>query len=58
MRKVQIGIELDEEDYHSFETEAQRVGTTVEALVERVLRGLYRDLKHERQEGNHPIIFP
>ena len=58
MRKVQVCIELDEEDYHAYETEAQREGTTVQALVEKVLRGLYRDLREEEREGDHPIIFP
>ena len=58
MKKVQICVELDEEDYHAYETEALREGTTVQALVEQVLRGLYRDLKQEERDGDHPIIFP
>ena len=58
MKKVQICVELDEEDYHAYETEALREGTTVQALVEQVLRGLYRDLKQEERDGDHPIILP
>lgn len=57
MRKVRVCVELDEEDYQAYEAEAQREGTTVEALVEQVLRGLYRDLKREEsEEGDHPTI--
>ena len=58
MKKIQVCVELDEEDYHAYETEALREGTTVQALVEQVLRGLYRDLKQEERRGDHPIIFP
>ena len=58
MKKVQICVELDEADYHAYETEALREGTTVQALVEQVLQGLYRDLKQEERDGDHPIIFP
>ncbi len=59
MRKIQVCVELDEEDYHACEAEALREGTTVQALVEQILRGLYRDLQQEEREGDHPpIIFP
>ena len=58
MRKVQVCLELNEDDYQAFEAEAQREGTTIQALVEQVLRGLYRDLKEEEREGDHPIICP
>jgi hypothetical protein len=58
MRRVQVLIELDEEDYAAFEAEAKRSDSSVEALLERVLRGLYRDLRQEEREADHPILFP
>ena len=58
MRKVQVCVELDEEDYEAYDAEARRLGSSVQELVERVVRGLYRDLKQEENEGDHPIIFP
>lgn len=58
MRKIQITIEIDEEDYRAYEFEAQRAGKSVEVLVEEVVRGLYRELKQEQQDADHPIFFP
>ena len=58
MRKIQVSIELDDQDYHAYETEAARDGTTVEALVEQVIRELYRDLIQSEEEGDHPILLP
>lgn len=58
MRKIQITIEIDEEDYHAYDFEAHRAGKSVELLMEEVLRGLYREMKQEEQDADHPIYFP
>ena len=57
-KQIQVTIEIDEEDYRSFEFEAQRAGKSVDQLVEEVVRGLFRDLKQEEQEADHLILFP
>ncbi|HLF55796.1 MAG TPA: hypothetical protein VI942_03020 [Thermoanaerobaculia bacterium] len=58
MRKIQITIEIDEEDYRAYEFEARRAAKSVDLLVEEVVRGLYREMKQEQQEADHPIYFP
>ena len=58
MRKIQITLEIDEEDYHAYEFEASLAGKSVESLVEECVRGLYRELKQEEQDADHPIFFP
>ena len=58
MRKIQITIEVDEEDFHAYDFEAQRAGKSVELLVEEMLRGLYREMKQEEKDADHPIYFP
>jgi hypothetical protein len=58
MRKIQITLEIDEEDYRAYEFEASRTDKSVELLVEEVARGLYRELKQEEKEGDHLILFP
>jgi len=58
MRKIQITIEIDEEDYHAYDFEAQRAGKSVELLVEETVRSLYREMKQEEQDADHPIYFP
>ena len=58
MRKIQITIEIDEEDYRAYEFEAHRAAKSVDLLVEEVVRGLYREMKQEQQEADHPIYFP
>lgn len=58
MRKIQITLEIDEEDYRAYEFEARSGGKTVDCLVEEVVRGLYREMKQEQQEADHPILFP
>jgi len=58
MQKIQITIEIDEEDYHAYAFEAQRAGKSVELLVEEMLRGLYREMKQEEKDADHPIYFP
>ena len=58
MRKIQITIEIDEEDYRAYEVEARRAGKSVELLVEEMVRGLVREMQQERQDADHPIFFP
>ena len=58
MRMIQVCVELDEADYRAYEDEARREGTTAQALVERVVRNLFRELKDEERRGDHPILFP
>jgi hypothetical protein len=58
MHKIQVTIEIDEEDYHAYEFEAHRADKSVELLVEEVVQGLYREMKQEQAEADHPIYFP
>jgi hypothetical protein len=58
MRKIQITLDIDEEDYRAYEFEASRAGKSVDCLVEEVVRGLYREMKEEQAEADHPILFP
>jgi hypothetical protein len=57
MSKVHICIELSDETLRSFEAEARREGTTLQALLERMVNGLIRDMEHEEEAGtDHEII--
>jgi hypothetical protein len=58
MRKIQITLEIDDEDFHAYEFEARRTGTSVEVLVEQTVQCLYREFKREEQDADHEIIFP
>jgi hypothetical protein len=58
MRKIQITIEIDEEDYRAYEFEARRAGKSVDLLIEELIRGLYREMKQEQQDADHPIFSP
>lgn len=58
MRKIEITLEIDEEDYHAYEFEARRADKSVEELLEALVRDLYRDMKQELEEADHPIFFP
>jgi hypothetical protein len=58
MRKIQITLEIDDEDLHAYQFEAEREGTSVEKLVEQMVQGLYREFKREEQEADHEILFP
>ena len=57
MRKVRVCIELADERYRSFESEARRRGVSVESLLEQMVAGLLRELEQEEDDGvDHPII--
>jgi hypothetical protein len=58
MKTIRITLDLDDDDYRAYEFEARSSGTTVEALVAEVVRCLYRDLKQEERDGDHPILYP
>ncbi len=57
MSRVHICIELSDQTLRSFEAEAKREGTTLQALLERMVNGLIRDMEREEEEGtDHQII--
>ena len=58
MKTVQVCIELDEEDYRAYQAEAQREGTTVKALIEQVVRGLYRELQRRERANEDQVPSP
>ena len=58
MREIRITLEIDEEEYHAYDFEARRAGRSVEELVEEIARGLWREMKSEQEEADHPIYFP
>ena len=58
LRRVRVCVDLPEEHYRAFESEAKRRGVTVEALVEQTVQGLFEELEQEEQEGtDHPIFL-
>lgn len=58
MRKIQITLEIDDEDFDAYQFEARRLDKSVELIVEEMVRGLYRELKQEEREADHEILFP
>ena len=58
MRKIQITLEIEDEEFHAYEFEAKRTDQSVETLVEQMIQGLYREFKREEQEADHEILFP
>ncbi len=59
MKKVRISIDLEEDEYASFASEASRRGLTVETLLERTVLGLLREMEQEEKDGtDRPIFLP
>jgi hypothetical protein len=58
MRTVRIGVEIPEERYRAYKSQAECNGTTVEELVEQVVRGLLDELDREERKGDDHLIFP
>jgi len=58
MHTVRVCVEIPEERYRAFESEAERSGTTVERLVEQMVRGLLDELDQEEREGTDHLIIP
>jgi len=55
--KVRLCIEVSDEFYRAYESEARRRRSTVENLVEQTVTGLLAELKQEENSGtDHPII--
>jgi len=58
MRTVRVCIEIPEERYRAYESEAERRGTTVEQLVQQVVHGLLEELDQDEREGTDHLIIP
>ena len=58
MRTVRVCVEIPEERYRAYESEAERRGTTVEILLEQVVHGLLEELDQEEREGTDHLIIP
>jgi len=58
MRTVRVCVEIPEERYRAYESEAERRGTTVECLVEQVVHGLLDELDRDEREGTDHLIIP
>jgi hypothetical protein len=58
MRSVRVCVEIPEERYRAYESEAERRGTTVERLVEQVVHGLLEELDQDEREGTDHLIIP
>jgi len=58
MTKVQICVDLTEQDYRKYEREAERRGVTVESLLEQTIRALLEEVHQEEAEGTDHPIFP
>lgn len=58
MRRIHTCLELSDELYQFYERRAQRMGISVEALMEKVLRGLVERVDEEgEEEEDHPIFI-
>lgn len=58
MRTVRVCVEIPEERFRAYESEAERRGTTVEHLLEQVVHGLLEELEQEEREGTDHLIIP
>ena len=58
MRTVRVCVEIPEERFRAYESEAERRGTTVERLLEQVVHGLLEELEQEEREGTDHLIIP
>jgi len=58
MSKVRICVEIPDEAYRAFQEAAEREGLDVQALLERTVDNLLRELERERQDGFDPPIVP
>lgn len=57
MHVVHVRLEIPDERFRAYEAQAECSGTTVERLVEQMIRGLLDELDQEEREGtDHPII--
>jgi hypothetical protein len=58
MSKVRICVEIPDEAYRAFQEAAEREGLSVEALLERTVDNLLKELEKERRDGFDPPIVP
>lgn len=57
MSKVRICVDLNEGELRAYQEEAKRRGTSVESLVEEMVRRLIEDVRRQEDEGiDHPIL--
>jgi hypothetical protein len=59
MTRVRICVDLSDDHYRLFASEAKRRGVPVETLVEQCVAELVRELEQDELDGtDHPIITP
>jgi hypothetical protein len=58
MPKVRISVEIPDEAFRAFKDAADREGLGVEAILERTVNNLLRELERERRDGFDPPIVP
>ncbi len=58
MSKVRICVEIPDDAYRAFQDAAEREGLAVEALLERTVNNLLKDLENERRDGIDAPIIP
>jgi uncharacterized protein YicC (UPF0701 family) len=58
MSKVRICVEIPDEAYRAFQEAAEREGLDVQALLERTVDNLLKELEKERRDGFDPPITP
>jgi hypothetical protein len=57
MVRVQVWVELTDDEFQAFEREAERECRPVESLIEQTVHALWAEMEHEQAEGtDHPII--
>ena len=56
MSKVRICVDLNEGELRAYQEEAKRRGTSVESLVEEMVKRLIQEVQRQENEGtDHPI---
>ncbi|MBK8977475.1 MAG: hypothetical protein IPM29_16305 [Planctomycetes bacterium] len=58
MTRVQVWIEIPDDELPALEHEAERENRTVETLVEQIVQGLWEEMRREEEEGTDHDIFP
>lgn len=56
MPKIRIDAEITEEHLRAYEDEAKREGVPVEALVEKTVNVLLRELEQDEKDGGCPMM--
>jgi hypothetical protein len=58
MSKVRICVDLEEGELRAYQEEARRQGTSVECLVEEMVKRLILEVKRSEDEGTDHDILP